>query len=139
MRVELAETDEQIAACYEVMAELRPDLVRAEFTSRIRRLERDGFRLAFASDGAGPVAVAGFRVFEKLVTGLSLYVDDLVTTDRARSQGYGRALLQWLVGFARERGCRCLELDSGVQRFAAHRFYLRERMIIRSHHFVLEL
>jgi hypothetical protein len=37
-----------------------------------------------------------------------------------------------------ERGHR-LELDSGVQRFAAHRFYFRERMWISRHHFSLEL
>ncbi|MGX1791676.1 hypothetical protein ACWIDW_01820 [Microbacterium sp. NPDC055312] len=31
--------------------------------------------------------------------------------------------------------CRQLDLDSGVQRFDAHRFYLRERMNIDAHHF----
>jgi hypothetical protein len=30
-------------------------------------------------------------------------------------------------------------LDSGVQRFGAHRFYLRRRMDITSHHFALDL
>ncbi|MGZ5023946.1 MAG: GNAT family N-acetyltransferase, partial [Chthoniobacterales bacterium] len=32
-----------------------------------------------------------------------------------------------------------LTLDSGVQRFDAHRFYLMKRMKISSHHFVLDL
>jgi hypothetical protein len=32
-----------------------------------------------------------------------------------------------------------LDLDSGVTRFDAHRFYLRERMHIQSHHFALAL
>jgi hypothetical protein len=43
------------------------------------------------------------------------------------------------VAEARAAGCIKLELDSGVQRFAAHRFYLTKRMIISSHHFSLEL
>jgi hypothetical protein len=43
------------------------------------------------------------------------------------------------VAEARATGCAKLELDSGVQRFDAHRFYLRKRMIISSHHFSLEL
>jgi hypothetical protein len=30
-------------------------------------------------------------------------------------------------------------LDSGVQRFGAHRFYLRRRMNITSHHFAIDL
>jgi hypothetical protein len=32
-----------------------------------------------------------------------------------------------------------LHLDSGVQRFAAHRFYLARRMDITCHHFALKL
>jgi hypothetical protein len=32
-----------------------------------------------------------------------------------------------------------LDLDSGVQRHDAHRFYLRERMHISSHHFTKRL
>ncbi len=32
-----------------------------------------------------------------------------------------------------------LTLDSGVQRFAAHRLYLRQRMDITSHHFTMNL
>jgi hypothetical protein len=48
-------------------------------------------------------------------------------------------LFDWLVGEARAAGCQSLELDSGVQRFDAHRFYLRNRMAISSHHFRLAL
>jgi hypothetical protein len=40
---------------------------------------------------------------------------------------------------AREADCRTRELDSGVRRFDAHRFYLTNRMVIASHHFRLEL
>ena len=48
---------------------------------------------------------------------------------RAR-QVIGGALFDWLVAEARAAGCKQLDLDSGVQRFAAHRFYLMKRMSI---------
>jgi len=83
--------------------------------------------------------VAGFRMSESLFAGRFCYVDDLVTDGSGRSLGYGGALFDWLVAEARAEGCGKLELDSGVQRFAAHRFYLTKRMIISSHHFSLEL
>jgi GNAT superfamily N-acetyltransferase len=121
------------------MAELRPQLREAEFVDQVRKQEREGFQLAFAQDEAGVVAVAGYRFMEKLYSGKSMYVDDLVTSAADRGHGHGHALFQWLVALAREQKCRVLELDSGVQRFDAHRFYLRERMAIRSHHFALEL
>lgn len=139
MDIQLATSDAQIAGCFAVMAELRPHLVRDEFVERVRLQERENFLLAYGTDAGRVVAVAGFRVMEKLSTGRSLYVDDLVTSEQARSHGYGHALFEWLVHYARARQCRHFELDSGVQRFDAHRFYLRERMIIRAHHFDLEL
>jgi len=84
-------------------------------------------------------AVAGFRISENLAYGKFLYVDDLVSKTEDRSKGYGGALFDWLVALAREHECDQFHLDSGVHRFAAHRFYLTKRMDISSHHFVLKL
>ena len=55
--------------------------------------------------------------------GTMLYVDDLVTATGHRSKGYGKALLAWLHTEARSQQCQYLELDSGVKRLDAHRFY----------------
>ncbi|HYE75022.1 MAG TPA: GNAT family N-acetyltransferase, partial [Blastocatellia bacterium] len=52
---------------------------------------------------------------------------------------YGDALFNWLKEYAKTAQCEALELDSGVQRFGAHRFYLRNRMSIVAHHFSLKL
>jgi len=60
-----------------------------------------------------------------------------VTAERRRSTGAGKRMIDWLKEHARSLGCRQLELDSGVQRFGAHRFYLREGFHIPSHHFAI--
>ncbi len=137
--IHIAESDAEIDRCYAVMAELRPHVPHSTFGSQVRRQMQAGFRLAWAEDQGNVVAVAGFRVSDSLFHGKFMYVDDLVTTESSRSQGHGKRLFNWLVNHAREHGCKHLELDSGVQRFEAHRFYLREGMQIRSHHFSLEL
>ena len=85
------------------------------------------------------VTVAGFRLGDNLAWGHFLYVDDLVTDDAGRSSGYGRQMLDWLIEYARREHCDELHLDSGVQRFGAHRFYLQHRLDITSHHFALRL
>ena len=139
MQVRIAETDAELQACYPVMAELRPHVTAAEFVERVRRQSAQGYAIAFVEEAGEVQAVAGFRLIEKLSSGLHVYVDDLVTRSAARSRGHGRALLDWLLSHARAQGCRALELDSGVQRFDAHRFYFRERLIIKSYHFALEL
>ena len=139
MAIDLAVTDDDILACHPVMAQLRPHVAEGDFVARVRRQERTGYRLAALRDGGRVVAVAGFRFGENLFAGPYLYVDDLVTDGAARSAGHGGVLFDWLVAQARAHGCAALTLDSGVQRFAAHRFYLTRRMEIRSHHFALPL
>lgn len=139
MTIKLAETDADIARCFPVMQQLRPHLVETDFVARVRRMQLEGFHLAFLADADVVRAVAGYRFQDKLFSGLNLYVDDLVTDDSQRSRGYGRALLAWLRDEARRRGCVQLELDSGVQRTDAHRFYFRERMHISAYHFVTSL
>lgn len=140
MKIALASTDADIARCFAVMHQLRPHLVEAEFVVRVRPMQAEGFHLAFREDDSGTIrAVAGYRYQEKLFSGKNLYVDDLVTDTAQRSHGHGRALLTWLTNEAKRHGCAQLELDSGVQRHDAHRFYLRERMHISAYHFVIAL
>lgn len=126
MKVRVAESDEELLACFPVLEQLRPHLHRDEFLTRVRRQAGQGYRVAFLEVDGEPRSVAGFRVMEKLWTGRVLHVDDLVTDDAARSRGFGAQLLDWLKERARAEGCERLQLNSGVQRADAHRFYERE-------------
>ena len=139
MTIRLAETDDEIRACFPVMSQLRPHLSAEEFVPRIRRQQASGYRLAFLDADGKVAAVAGFRILENLAWGRFLYVDDLVTDGESRSRGHGERLFAWLVAEARRNGCSELHLDSGVQRFGAHRFYLRHGMDITSHHFGMKI
>ncbi len=132
-------SDEDIDRCFPVMVQLRPDLERREFVTRVRRMAREGYRLAALEDRGLVCAVAGFRVCDMLHRGRNLYVDDLVTDESHRSSGHGASLLRWLRDLARAEGCARLDLDSGVQRTGAHRFYFREGMHIASYHFILDV
>jgi len=133
--VELVETDDAIASCYDVMAELRPNVSRSEFLPVIRGMQADGLRLACIRADGCVVAVAGYRLSTNLFYGKHLYVADLVTTDSERSKGYGKELLAWLRALAVENDCDAFHLDSGVQRKRAHQFYLREGLELSSYHF----
>jgi GNAT superfamily N-acetyltransferase len=137
--VVVAESDEDILRCLPVMASLRPGFEPDAFLRQVRRQQKQGYFLAFLHDSGVIKSVAGFRFMEMLGAGRILYVDDLATEPSERSRGNGRALLAWLVNIAKERGCDVLQLDSGVQRKDAHRFYFRERMHIRSYKFSIDL
>lgn len=135
-----ARTRTEISRCFPVMRQLRTHFQDEQtFVEQVERQHAEGYRMAFLEHANEIRAVAGFRMSESLFAGRFCYVDDLVTDKIGRSLGYGGALFDWLVAKARAANCGKLELDSGVQRFAAHRFYLVKRMTISSHHFSLEL
>ena len=139
-RIKIAESSEEILRCFPTIYDLRPHLTADDFVKRVRRQQSDArYKLVYLDDEDDVQAVAGFRVSECLAWGKFLYVDDLVTKQGRRSKGYGKALFDWLVKRAREERCDELHLDSGVQRFGAHRFYLLNRMEITCHHFAVKL
>jgi GNAT superfamily N-acetyltransferase len=138
--IAIARTNDEIRRCFPVMQELRTHLQsEREFVERVLRQQREGYHLAFVESESEVRAVAGYRFLDSLFSGRNLYVDDLVTRGADRSRGFGAKLLDWLIERAREHGCEGLELDSGVQRFDAHRFYFSKRMHISSYHFRIKL
>ena len=138
--VDLSVDDPRWDAAHPVLHQLRPHVSRAQLREVYAEGWSQGYRFTAAFDGDRCLGVAGWRIVATLhAAPRKLYVDDLVTADAARSAGVGRALLAELRRRALEAGCAVLDLDSGVQRHDAHRFYLRERMHISSHHFTLRL
>lgn len=134
---------QQTHLAYLAILELRPHLVsRDHFVKQVNEEQRaEGYRLVglFEEDSAEAVATIGFRAVHSLAWGYYLYVDDLITRASFRGKGHGAALMQWVEEEAHRLGCQQLHLDSGVQRFAAHRLYHVERMRISAHRFQRDL
>jgi GNAT superfamily N-acetyltransferase len=139
MNIRLASTPDDIATAFPVMRQLRPGITEETFGPRVERQRQTGYELALLEDEGEVIAVSGFRILDNLAWGRHLYVDDLVTRADKRSRGYGRALFQWLLGYASEHECGELHLDSRVTRLAAHRFYWSQGMEMNSHHFRLRI
>jgi GNAT superfamily N-acetyltransferase len=127
---------EQIRRCARVLRELRTALTEEEIVERVQQQMRHGYRLVCIQTAEYVQSVAGYRLMQNLHYGAFLYVDDLVTRADCKRNGFAGQLFDWLLEQARDQGCSALVLDSGVQRFEAHRFYLKNRMDITAHHFV---
>lgn len=129
------EEHQDVTLVLEVLLQLRPQYDRAALLAQITRQMAQGYQVVYVKSGDQVMGVAGFVVSDKLAWGKAIYIDDLVTAEQHRSKGVGECLIDWLKAYAKEQGCKQLHLDSGVQRFAAHKFYLREGFHIASHHF----
>jgi GNAT superfamily N-acetyltransferase len=133
--VHIAESAEQIASCFDAISVLRPHVHRDGFANRVLSMAPQGFRLAYIERDGVVQAVVGFRIIDMLRTGRMLEIDDLVALPVARSNGFGKRLVDWCVEVAKQNDCTVVELDSAVHRADAHRFYFRERMHVLAFHF----
>lgn len=135
----MARTPAQIRSCYKVMQQLRPHFTEEEsFVEQVQRQLIEGYHLAYCHEDGDVKALAGFRFLEFLAWGRVLYIDDLVTDTEIRRNGHGGKLLKWVIAQAKEAKCDQVHLDSGPQRYDAHRLYLNHGFKIIGHHFALD-
>lgn len=138
--VQTAESDTDILKCWKVLKELRPHLVEERFLSLVKEMMSEGYQLAFIEGENGyAVSAVGFRYLQFLYNGKHFYIDDLSTLPEARGKGHGGLLLDHVCELARQKGFEYITLDSGHQRYTAHRLYLNKGFTISSHHFSKKL
>ena len=137
---EHANTDAEIAACYDVMAELRPHVEPREIRAA------DPLHAGKTDSGlpasAPRVAWSRSRVIASRPTCSWATIFTWTTLSRPRPsvrRATGANCSAWLRGIAVENGCKGFHLDSGVQRKRAHEFYLREGLELSSYHFSVRL
>lgn len=139
MKATLSQSEAEIQAACEVLLELRTQYNKTSILEAVKAQMEQGYQLAYVEHQEKVMAVAGFVISYKLAWGKHIYVDDLVTRPDQTAKGYGAYLMNWLKEYGREQDCQQLHLDSGVQRFDAHRFYMKQGFKIASHHFSLML
>ncbi|WP_459558324.1 GNAT family N-acetyltransferase [Lacunimicrobium album] len=132
-------SEDELRSTFEVVRQLRPHLTAENYLTELRVVLDGGARLAACFDGTRVVGCGVFRVLRKLYLGTSIYVDDLITDEKTRSRGVGKALLEWIEAEAKRQGIDWVTLDSGVQRDQAHKFYFRQGYTVACFNFKKKL
>lgn len=135
MEIKIASTEEDISKCWEVMQALRPHLIKESFVPTVQEMMLEGYSLAFIEEEGKAVAAVGFRYLQFLYNGKHFYIDDLSTLPEYRGKGYAGKLLDFVIEKAKANGYKAVTLDSGYQRFNAHRLYLNKGYTLNCHHF----
>ncbi|MEZ0610757.1 GNAT family N-acetyltransferase [Fibrella sp. WM1] len=144
MLIRLAQTEADLRRCLTALLALRPHLTAEQILSLVQEQQaHERFSVAFVDlgDETDAPAVITFRKMTLLVSGKTIYIDDLSTLPAARGNGYAGALLDFVIDHARQAGYQMVSLDSGhgENRADAHRLYLNKRFRISSHHFSLPI
>jgi GNAT superfamily N-acetyltransferase len=134
--IKIMSTDSEIMSTFLTIKQLRPHLTEDMYLDKIKRLQSNfGYHLVAVIENDSVKAAAGYRITESLAWGNYFYVDDLITDETSRRNGYAKILWDWLMNEAEVNGCGQFHLDSGVHRHDAHRFYLKAGLDITCHHF----
>lgn len=129
----IAKTKSDLEKCYPIIKELRPHLSLEEYYSIYEQAQRaDGYSLVAIQEGDQVLAVMGYRILSDFVQGKHIYIDDLVSTEKARSMGLGSELLKYAETVAVNLGCRVLRLCTGIENEGGVRFYEKNNWIKRA-------
>lgn len=125
---------DELKECYDIIKELRPnlsfeDFIRIYKTSR----QKDHYELVAMGNDKHIVAVMGYRFLDDFIRDRHVYIDDLVVTEKVRSQGYGAELLKYAEQIAKRENCKYLRLCTGIDNIKGMKFYERNGWIKRSH------
>jgi GNAT superfamily N-acetyltransferase len=116
--------EEEWKEAYPVIKQLRTHLDEEHFLKLVQEAtQKENYKIAALYDNEKIVAVTGFMPMITLYNGRFIWVCDLVTDSDSRSNGYGKALLNYVHNWSKDNGYDIVSLSSGLQRIDAHRFY----------------
>lgn len=116
----------------EVHAKGRPDLFSSGTTKyspeELEKIIADPERPIFVGTRDGVVQGYAFCIFQRhnernTPNFTTLYIDDLCVDENARGMHIGRALYEYVLGFAKESGCYNVTLNVWACNESAMRFY----------------
>lgn len=132
-KIIIARSSLDLERCYSVMKELRPSLDINDYMLIYEQSHNnDGYEIIAIEENEKILAVMGYRILYDFVRGKHVYIDDLVSTENARSKGLGADLLSYAEKIARESNCKGLRLCTGLDNERGMSFYERNGWVQRA-------
>lgn len=126
-------SEPDLERAFSLMKELRPHLDFLEYKEIFDQANRsDSYQIIGVEINGQLVALMGFRFLSDFVRGKHLYIDDLVSTEKMRSNGLGAELLKYAEKVALDANCKTLRLCTGIENESGTRFYERNGWIKRA-------
>ena len=85
------------------------------------------------------IGVFGLWFMTRHYAGNSCEADHIYINPEYQRQGLGKKLFGFIEQYAKGKGCDMIELNSYVENFESHKFYMNLGYIIRGYHFLKKL
>jgi len=113
----------ELLTAYEVLSQLHTLLSYKEFEDLIYEMRDMEYKMLGIMDGERLITYAGVSVETNFYHKRHLFVYELVTDEKYRSQKFGQMMLEYLNDYAKTAMCENIVLSSAFQREKAHEFY----------------
>lgn len=120
MQIEILKTIEDWKSAYPLVKQLRPHLTEDSYFNLLKKMS--AYQGWVIMDGTLK-AFIGFEECLNFYNDKHIFVHDFVTNDKDRSNGYGEKLMEAIISYAKQNQFGYIALESGKQRYDAHRFY----------------
>ena len=141
--IEIFEVTESNEATLKLINRLLPQLSKSAqplTSGKLKEIvQSTHVHLFIAQEGAEVLGMLSLVVFP-IPTGIRAWVEDVVVDESARGKGVGRALSEYALQAAKEKGALTVDLTSRPSRVAANQLYqkvgfqLRETNVYRFQH-----
>lgn len=85
------------------------------------------------------IGVFGLWFMTRHYAGRSCEVDHIYINDEFQESGIGKSLFGFVHEYAESKGCETVELNSYVENFRSHKFFMNRGYVIRGYHFLKKL
>ena len=85
------------------------------------------------------IGVFGLWFTTRHYCGKSCEPDHIYIHREYQNKGIGNEILDFIFRYAKEKGCETSELNSYVQNFRSHKFYMNHGYVIKGYHFLKKL
>ena len=133
--LELFTVDEMLET-FSVVKELYPSLTENEYKTELSFMVQHNYSQVVVKDRGECLGVSGVWIGNKLWCGKYLEIDNIVVSEKVRSKGVGKLLLDFLEKKAQALGCNMMALDSYTTNFKAHKFFYNEGFSPKGFHFI---
>lgn len=85
------------------------------------------------------IGVFGLWFMTRHYAGKSCEPDHVFILPKYQNKGLGEQVFNFIFEYAKEKGCETSELNSYVQNFKSHKFYMNHGYVIKGYHFLKKL
>lgn len=111
----------------------------AVLKQRFAEMVTQNYECAAIYDGEKLIGIAGLWFCTRHYSGRSVELDHVFIDDDYRRKGLGKKFMKCIYDYAVQKGCQASELNTYVQNYPSHKFYMNEGFDILGYHFLKKL